>query len=585
MSMLFSLSVKISVLLIIALGLLPLLRRRSAAFRHGVLMITVVCAIALPVLEAVVPSWSIALPNRRGEQLHAIGTDAVGAVQPSVLTSPIRGAASSARSRAWLLPPAEALEQVGVTTWGVGVGLSLLALLIGLGRLSWLAHRATAIADPMWTRVLSDVTRGFDLRRPVRLLRSPHPTLLAVWGWRAPTVIVPPSAQQWSEERVRIVLSHELAHVWRGDWNSQLITELLVAACWFNPLVWMLRGRLRLESEHACDDAVLERGWTAADYATHLMDLARAFRVSRHTAVGLPASAMARPAGLERRVSAMLQADFDRRPLTRSNRVVLVAALLAVTCAIAGAVVTAQTISSVVGTILDPTDRVLPDVRVVLTNTVSQAKYEVRTDGNGRFELAGVPDGDYAYEMSLLGFSTLTGTMKVAGNGKVETRATMQVGTLEENIVTAASGRPGPPRPPAGPPQTWAFEPATVPECPASTAVGGNIRAPKKVRNVPPIYPESLNLAQVSGRVELDAIIGPDGAVQEVRTVSATHPEFERAAAEAVSEWKFTTTFLNCQPIAVAMHVHLAFEIRPDLPERPRSDTLVRARTGLQPTG
>jgi beta-lactamase regulating signal transducer with metallopeptidase domain len=50
--------------------------------------------------------------------------------------------------------------------------------------------------------------------------------------------------------------------------------------------------RLRQESEHACDDAVLASGVDATDYATHLLDLARTLNAARR--LNVPAPAMAR---------------------------------------------------------------------------------------------------------------------------------------------------------------------------------------------------------------------------------------------------------------------------------------------------
>src|SRR5437870_13836521 len=49
--------VKSSVILLMALGALPLLRRQSAALRHAVLTVGLVCALAIPVLSPLIPSW------------------------------------------------------------------------------------------------------------------------------------------------------------------------------------------------------------------------------------------------------------------------------------------------------------------------------------------------------------------------------------------------------------------------------------------------------------------------------------------------------------------------------------------------
>ena len=114
------------------------------------------------------------------------------------------------------------------------------------------------------------------------LLESSHPSLLVTWGFAEPKVILPAAAHDWSDDRMRVVLWHELAHIRRGDWIVQMSVELLRAIFWFNPLLWVLSRRLRLESEHACDDEVMSRGVDAPDYATHLVDLARALGRRRH---------------------------------------------------------------------------------------------------------------------------------------------------------------------------------------------------------------------------------------------------------------------------------------------------------------
>lgn len=88
-------------------------------------------------------------------------------------------------------------------------------------------------------------------------------------------MILPAGAEDWPEERVAIVLRHELAHVRRRDWLVHLAVEVLRTIYWFNPLLWIVCHRLRLESEYACDDAVLARCAAGTEYAAHLLALAR----------------------------------------------------------------------------------------------------------------------------------------------------------------------------------------------------------------------------------------------------------------------------------------------------------------------
>jgi protein TonB len=105
---------------------------------------------------------------------------------------------------------------------------------------------------------------------------------------------------------------------------------------------------------------------------------------------------------------------------------------------------------------------------------------------------------------------------------------------------------PPPPPPPAA---------ATPP-----LRVASGIRPPQKVHDVPPIYPALAQAARVSGVVILDAVIGEDGSVANVRVLRSI-PLLDRAAADAVRQWRFTPTLLNGKPVSVIMTVTVSFTL------------------------
>jgi beta-lactamase regulating signal transducer with metallopeptidase domain len=69
------------------------------------------------------------------------------------------------------------------------------------------------------------------------------------------------------------VFRHELAHLKRGDPWAGLLAEVLVALLWWQPLAWLLRRRLLLAAEFACDDWAQFEAADAADYAEALLAL------------------------------------------------------------------------------------------------------------------------------------------------------------------------------------------------------------------------------------------------------------------------------------------------------------------------
>jgi|SRR5882724_3008311 len=69
-------------------------------------------------------------------------------------------------------------------------------------------------------------------------------------------------------------------------------------------------------------------------------------------------------------------------------------------------------------------------------------------------------------------------------------------------------------------------------------------------QRVEPVYPTLAIQMRREGRVELHAIIGTDGTIQELQVVSGDVVFYESAKA-AVSQWRYRPTYLNNQPVKV----------------------------------
>ena len=112
-------------------------------------------------------------------------------------------------------------------------------------------------------------------------------------------------------------------------------------------------------------------------------------------------------------------------------------------------------------------------------------------------------------------------------------------------------------RPMSGyPPNVTAVPPSDV------LKVGGVIRAPKRLVNVPPRYPDDAVQAKVQGVVVLDVVVGADGVPTDVQ-VSKGVPMLDAAAIEAVRQWRYEPTLMNGAPVPVAMTVNVNFTLDP----------------------
>jgi TonB family protein len=137
----------------------------------------------------------------------------------------------------------------------------------------------------------------------------------------------------------------------------------------------------------------------------------------------------------------------------------------------------------------------------------------------------------------------------------------------------ATSSRPGrmaPPPPPPPPPgiQDTQGVPPPPPPAPADPTfaegalrVGGTIKAPMKVRNVSPVYPQDAQAQGVQGVVIMEARIESDGTVGKTRILRSI-PLLDDAAEEAVSQWQFTPTLLNGVATPIIMTVTVNFTLQ-----------------------
>jgi len=90
--------------------------------------------------------------------------------------------------------------------------------------------------------------------------------------------------------------------------------------------------------------------------------------------------------------------------------------------------------------------------------------------------------------------------------------------------------------------------------------VGGQIKQPTKTKHVNPQYPPIAQSARVQGVVIIEAVIGPDGKVQDARVLRSI-PLLDQAALDAVRQWVFTPTLLNNVPVPVIMTVTVQFTL------------------------
>lgn len=110
----------------------------------------------------------------------------------------------------------------------------------------------------------------------VRLLVLPGIHSPATFGWLRPTILLPPFCLEQDRDELGIIFRHEVQHVRRRDFILHSIASLCRALLFFHPAMWYAMRQLKLESELACDLAVVgDSPDRRATYAECLLRFAR----------------------------------------------------------------------------------------------------------------------------------------------------------------------------------------------------------------------------------------------------------------------------------------------------------------------
>jgi TonB family protein len=111
---------------------------------------------------------------------------------------------------------------------------------------------------------------------------------------------------------------------------------------------------------------------------------------------------------------------------------------------------------------------------------------------------------------------------------------------------------------PVLPPLTADLRPATP--APMSLPVSHGVTAGRLIRRVNPTYPSTALKQRISGPVVLEARIGKDGHVYDLKVVSG-HPFLATAAVDAVRQWQYDPYKLNGQAVDLQTQITVNFNL------------------------
>ena len=428
-------------------------------------------------------------------------------------------------------------------------------------------------------RARADVRLVADLGQPV------------TFGLLRPVVLLPFMLTTLPAGIQRAVLAHELWHVRRKDWIWVLTEELVRAAFWFHPAMWILVSRIQAAREEPVDQLAIRVTGSRRNYLDALVAFAERPPL-------FAAAAFARRRHLVHRML-MIAKENVMSP----TRVLACSAAIVTVIAATGW----YSVSAFPLTVpaQEPRDRMPPppppaptqfgekeaamlqrvreqpnaqNYHALATLYFERASRErsLTLDEKSRLIAEGLAAADAALSfdadyMEALIYKNLLLRLQA----ELETRPGERARLIDEadrlraramelrkqqpmQAAPLPGTMPAPPPPPPPPPPGDEIRTDGLVDGEMPIRVGGNFAPPTKTRDVRPVYPPEAFSNRVSGVVIVEATIDREGRVRNARVLRSI-PLLDAAAVEAVRQWEFTPTLLNGVPRPVIMTVTVNF--------------------------
>ena len=199
------------------------------------------------------------------------------------------------------------------------IAFAILAIVLGIARCGWqtislrrkLAHCQLIDAGPA-RKLLDELLRTVPHTPEVLLLSAPEDSEPAAFGIARWAIVLPPRATlDLTEDELRALLAHELAHLVRGDSIWLCISRVLCSCLAFQPLNHLARREWQRTAEFLCDHWAVSRTGAPLALARCLTEVA-GWRLAGPASTAILA-AMGRRSGLVDRIERLLDArlSFD----------------------------------------------------------------------------------------------------------------------------------------------------------------------------------------------------------------------------------------------------------------------------------
>ena len=598
----FLLNASWQILLIAAMASLcdRILSSTAARYRHTVWVVALFLTLLLPLFSSVTnftapPQLSIAAaPQTETEpvvttRISSLSGEEIESADAKTPAAPVAPIPATIPERNWFSPvrvkPALAAALVAIYT------LLVLYALLRLGR-AWRQTRKIVRASvevelPAAAQSIIETCGRVIATRRVRVLCSNSIPVPITLGVLRPVIILPQSLLKEIDENLLIsAVGHELVHIARRDYLTNLIYEFVYLPVWFHPAAWLIRRRIRQTRELCCDERVTSELLRPDVYARSLVRMIGTSpmtpRMAADTTIGIVESD-----NLEGRIMSLLKSQ--KLTGRRKNILLLLASLLLVVpCVAATPFALSFEINQQEPAVSRQSreqdeQRKQERLRTEILEQVQKLKEEQR---------AANPSARAEIELRLREVQrTLEEHEKLVQQNqqldpKAKAEAIYKLREVQQNLeehqrlLQIYKQQQGSNSEKAREAHQRLAEllaqyqqPTQIPDAQKYVeaqklleqqyrAANPQTRKPRVIHRVEPVYPADARDKNIKGSVVLTMVVDREGNPQDIKIWRSLYPSMDQAAIEAARQMRFEPALKDGQPVSETLLVEFYFSLQ-----------------------
>ncbi|HVZ97350.1 MAG TPA: M56 family metallopeptidase [Chitinophagaceae bacterium] len=178
----------------------------------------------------------------------------------------------------------------------------------------------------------SKVSAQLALTKKISIWISKHIDVPATVGFIKPVILIPvASLNNLSGEQLEAIILHELSHIRRNDFMTNILISVVETILFFNPFIALLSKAVKRERENCCDDFVLKYQYDPHSYATALLRLEQ----SRINSMKLALGAVSGKKQLLSRIKRITNDQVTSQQLNYGQKLIALLLVTGIICSIA----------------------------------------------------------------------------------------------------------------------------------------------------------------------------------------------------------------------------------------------------------